>query len=62
MQFAFASRYRKPADRAPLIEAMNLLLPLIYNLISRILNDESETSVLLQKQILKIYFSFTQVL
>nr|BAN20938.1 importin 7 [Riptortus pedestris] len=52
--------YRKPTDRAPLIEAMNLLLPLIYDLIGRLLPDESEQSVLLQKMILKIYFALTQ--
>ncbi|XP_024215607.1 importin-7 isoform X1 [Halyomorpha halys] len=53
-------RYRKQNDRGPLIDAMNLLLPLIYQLCVRLLPDESEQSVLLQKQILKIYFALIQ--
>lgn len=39
---------------------MNLLLPMIYQLILRLLPDASEQSVLLQKQILKIFFALTQ--
>ncbi|XP_033221606.1 importin-7 [Belonocnema kinseyi] len=52
--------YKKAEERAPLHEAMNLLLPMIYQLILRILQDPSEQSVLLQKQILKIFFALTQ--
>lgn len=40
---------------------MNLLFPMIYQLILRLLPDPSEQSVLLQKQILKIFFAITQV-
>lgn len=40
---------------------MNLLFPMIYQLIVRLLPDSSEQSVLLQKQILKIFFTLTQV-
>lgn len=39
---------------------MNLLFPMIYQLIVRLLPDPSEQSVLLQKQILKIFFALTQ--
>lgn len=52
--------YKKPEERGPLNEAMNLLLPMIYQLCVRLLPDSSEQSVLLQKQILKIYFALTQ--
>ena len=39
---------------------MNLLLPLIYQLFLRLMSDSSEKSILLQKQILKIFFALTQ--
>ncbi|XP_063236920.1 importin-7 [Bacillus rossius redtenbacheri] len=52
--------YKKPEERGPLNEAMNLLFPMIYQLCMRLLPDQSEQSVLLQKQILKIYFALTQ--
>ncbi|XP_026473406.1 importin-7 [Ctenocephalides felis] len=52
--------YKKIEERQPLTEAMNLLLPMLYNIIVRLLPDQSEQSVLLQKQILKIYFALTQ--
>ncbi|KAK7864998.1 hypothetical protein R5R35_000025 [Gryllus longicercus] len=52
--------YKKPEDRGPLNEAMNLLFPMMYQLCVRLLPDQSEQSVMLQKQILKIYFALTQ--
>ncbi|PSN35756.1 Importin-7 [Blattella germanica] len=52
--------YKKPEERGPLNEAMNLLFPMMYQLCVRLLPDQSEQSVLLQKQILKIYFALTQ--
>ncbi|EDW30141.1 GL22608 [Drosophila persimilis] len=52
--------YKRSEERTPLNEAMNLLLPMIYQLIIRLLNEQSEQSVLLQKQILKIYYALTQ--
>lgn len=39
---------------------MNLLLPMIYQLMLRLLPDQTEQFVLLQKQILKIFFALTQ--
>jgi len=57
----FYDRYKKPEERGPLNEAMNLLFPMMYQLCVRLLPDQSEQSVLLQKQILKIYFALTQV-
>lgn len=53
-------RYKKPDDRAPLNEAMHLLLPMIYQRCVQLLPDNSEVSVLLQKQILKIFFALVQ--
>ncbi|KAL0280330.1 UNVERIFIED_CONTAM: hypothetical protein PYX00_001656 [Menopon gallinae] len=52
--------YKKSEERAPLNEAMNLLFPMMYQLCVQLLSDQSEQSVLLQKQILKTYFAFTQ--
>ncbi|XP_066600372.1 importin-7 [Prorops nasuta] len=52
--------YKKSEERGPLNEAMNLLLPMIYQLMIRLLPDPSEQSVLLQKQILKIFYALTQ--
>lgn len=52
--------YKKAEDRGPLHEAMNLLLPQLYQMVVRLLNDESEQAVLLQKESLKVFFALTQ--
>lgn len=52
--------YKRAEERVPLNEAMNLLLPMIYQLMLTLMNNESEQSVLMQKQILKIYYALTQ--
>lgn len=56
--------YKKSNERAPLTEAMNLLLPMIYNLMINLLGHDSLTDtdqfILLQKLILKIYYALTQ--
>uniref|UniRef100_A0A182IM19 Uncharacterized protein n=1 Tax=Anopheles atroparvus TaxID=41427 RepID=A0A182IM19_ANOAO len=52
--------YKKSAERGPLTEAMNLLLPQMYTIMLSVLNEPSEQSVLMQKQILKIYYALTQ--
>lgn len=52
--------YKKTSERTPLTEAMNLLLPLVYNLMVNLLNEPSDQSLQLQKQILKIYYALTQ--
>lgn len=52
--------YKRSEERGPLNEAMNLLLPMIYQLMTNLMNDQSEQSILLQKQILKIYYALTQ--
>lgn len=52
--------YKVNDQRSALNEAMNLLLPMIYQLMINLMNEPSEQSVLLQKQILKIYYALTQ--
>ncbi|RZF47984.1 hypothetical protein LSTR_LSTR002050 [Laodelphax striatellus] len=52
--------YKKAEERGPLNDAMNLLLPMIYQLCVRLLPDQSEDSVVLQKQILKSLYALTQ--
>ncbi|KFM76182.1 Importin-7, partial [Stegodyphus mimosarum] len=52
--------YKKPEERGPLNEAMNMLLPMIYQRCVQLLQDPSDVSVLLQKQILKIFFALVQ--
>lgn len=52
--------YKKKDDRAPLHEAMRLLLPMCYERMVHLLPDPSEHSTLLQKLILKIFYALTQ--
>ena len=52
--------YKKAEERGPLREAMNLLLPQLYGIITQLMPDPSQQSVAVQKQILKIYFALTQ--
>lgn len=52
--------YKRPDERKILDDAMAVMLPLIYQRISFMMQDQSEASVLLQKQILKIYYAFIQ--
>ncbi|XP_068142883.1 importin-7 [Drosophila tropicalis] len=54
--------YKRSEERTPLNEAMNLLLPMIYQLMRLLTSQEQQTeqTVLLQKQILKIYYALTQ--
>lgn len=56
--------YKKSNERLPLTEAMNLLLPMMYNLMLNLLKhdplNDNDQFVLLQKLILKIYYALTQ--
>lgn len=52
--------YKKADERTPLTEAMNLLLPMLYQLQITLLADASEQSVSLQHKVLKIYHALTQ--
>ncbi|XP_043944138.1 importin-8 [Protopterus annectens] len=52
--------YKRGKERAPLIAAMQIFLPRIQQQIMQILSDSSPFSVLIQKQILKIFFALIQ--
>ncbi|XP_068617369.1 importin-7 [Battus philenor] len=52
--------YYTVEKRIPLMEAMNLLLPMMYNLIVNLQPDESMESVLIQKLILKCFYGLTK--
>jgi len=52
--------YKKAEERGPLREAMNMLLPQLYGIITQLMTDDTQHSVSVQKQILKIYFALTQ--
>ncbi|XP_043239281.1 importin-7-like isoform X2 [Amphibalanus amphitrite] len=51
-------RYRAEEKRQPVVDAMNLLLPIMYQRMCELMPDIGECSVLLQKQILKILRSY----
>uniref|UniRef100_G3TXK7 Importin 8 n=1 Tax=Loxodonta africana TaxID=9785 RepID=G3TXK7_LOXAF len=53
-------RYKKAEEREPLIAAMHVFLPRIQQQIIQLLPDSSHYSVLLQKQILKIFYALVQ--
>lgn len=59
--FASVFRYRKAEEREPLLAAMQIFLPRIQQLISQLLADATIFSVLIQKQILKIFYALVQV-
>uniref|UniRef100_A0A8C4F2V0 Importin N-terminal domain-containing protein n=1 Tax=Dicentrarchus labrax TaxID=13489 RepID=A0A8C4F2V0_DICLA len=52
--------YRKADEREPLLAAMQIFLPRIQQLISQLLVDSTIFSVLIQKQILKIFHALVQ--
>uniref|UniRef100_A0A8C4PJA2 Importin 8 n=1 Tax=Equus asinus asinus TaxID=83772 RepID=A0A8C4PJA2_EQUAS len=52
--------YKKAEEREPLIAAMQIFLPRIQQQIMQLLPDSSHCSVLLQKQILKIFYALVQ--
>lgn len=52
--------YKNNEDRAPLMDSLRHLLPQIYQCCVNLLPDQSDHSVLLQKQILKIFHALVQ--
>ncbi|XP_006069168.2 importin-8 isoform X2 [Bubalus bubalis] len=52
--------YKKAEEREPLIAAMQIFLPRIQQQIMQLLPDSSHYSVLIQKQILKIFYALVQ--
>lgn len=52
--------YKTHQERTPLVEALQLILPLVYQCLAHLMPDPSEHSVLLQKQILKLFYALVQ--
>ncbi|XP_072529058.1 importin-8 isoform X2 [Salminus brasiliensis] len=52
--------FRKAEERAPLLAAMQLFLPRIQQLLTQLMVDATVFSVLIQKQILKIFHALVQ--
>ena len=53
--------YKSAKEREPLIMSMKVFLPIIQEMIDQLsAGDNNEASILLQKQILKIFFALTQ--
>uniref|UniRef100_A0A8C7XGF5 Importin 8 n=1 Tax=Oryzias sinensis TaxID=183150 RepID=A0A8C7XGF5_9TELE len=52
--------YRKAEERQPLLAAMQIFLPRIQQLVSQLLVDSTIFSVLVQKQILKVFHALVQ--
>lgn len=52
--------YKRPDERKILDDAMAIILPVVYQRLISLMPDESEYSVLLQKQILKVFYAFIQ--
>uniref|UniRef100_A0A8C1LIN0 Importin 8 n=1 Tax=Cyprinus carpio TaxID=7962 RepID=A0A8C1LIN0_CYPCA len=53
-------RFKKAEERDPLLAAMQIFLPRIQQLITQLLTDATFISVLIQKQILKIFHALVQ--
>lgn len=53
--------YKSAKEREPYHKAMAILLPMFLERLVQLNDDPSDLSVLTQKQILKIFFTFTQV-
>uniref|UniRef100_A0A673JVM9 Importin-8-like n=1 Tax=Sinocyclocheilus rhinocerous TaxID=307959 RepID=A0A673JVM9_9TELE len=53
-------RFKKAEERDPLLAAMQIFLPRIQQLITQLLSDATFISVLIQKQILKIFHALVQ--
>uniref|UniRef100_A0A8C9ELS7 Importin 7 n=2 Tax=Pavo cristatus TaxID=9049 RepID=A0A8C9ELS7_PAVCR len=52
--------YKKPEERSPLIAAMQHFLPVLKDSFIQLLSDPSDQSVLIQKQIFKIFYALVQ--
>ena len=51
--------FKKGEARAPLKEVMDLLFPRLYHILANLMPNDSLECVVIQKQILKIFFTFT---
>lgn len=54
-------RFKKPEERQVLHNIMQVLLPVLYQRFASLMEDSSQMSVEIQKQILKIFFALIQV-
>ncbi|KAF6103797.1 importin 7 [Phyllostomus discolor] len=52
--------YKKPEERSPLVAAMQHFLPVLKDRFIQLLPDQSDQSVLIQKQIFKIFYALVQ--
>ena len=59
--FDFSFRFKKPEERQVLHRIMQVLLPQLYSRFTMVIEDGSQPSVEIQKQILKIFFALIQV-
>lgn len=59
-QFVKVFEYRRCEDRQPMDDQMKHMLPILYQRLLQLGNDPSEPCNLLQKQILKIFYAYTQ--
>lgn len=62
MYMRLCYRYKRSEERSILNQAMTHLLQLCYQRCVQLLPDQSEASNLLQKQILKIFYAYIQVI
>lgn len=53
-------RFKAAKDREPYHKAMRIMLPMFLERLCQLNEDQSDLSVLTQKQILKIFFTFVQ--
>ncbi|KAF6333238.1 importin 7 [Rhinolophus ferrumequinum] len=52
--------YKKSEERSPLVAAMQHFLPVLKDRFIQLLSDQSDQSVLIQKQIFKIFYALVQ--
>lgn len=57
----FYCRFKAAKDREPFHNAMRILLPMFLERLVMLKEDQSDLSVLTQKQIIKLFFTFIQV-
>uniref|UniRef100_A0A8C4PYI6 Importin 7 n=1 Tax=Eptatretus burgeri TaxID=7764 RepID=A0A8C4PYI6_EPTBU len=59
-QLVKAYEYKKATDRAPIVEPMRHLLPVLQQILTQLLPDASQYTVHLQKIILKIFYALVK--
>jgi len=52
--------FKKQKDRVPLVQAMTVILPIIYERMIHLMPDPSQESAYLQKMVLKIFYALVQ--